>query len=87
MQGERKEPRKWERRDVITGTAYSEHSNTEAAKAPDAEATPQALGVRMRGRKPSDYPPIKKRSAYDRINVVEVRETSAPQESRRRERI
>ena len=48
---------------------------------------PQALGVRMRGRKPSDYPPIKERSAYDRINVVEVRETSEPQEARRRERI
>ena len=87
MQGKRKELRKWERRDVITSTAYSEHSNTEAPKTPDAEATPQALGVRMRGSKPSDYPSIKERSAYDRINVVEVRETSEPQESRRRERI
>ena len=41
----------------------------------------------MRGRKPSDYPPTKERSAYDRINVVEVRETSEPQEPRSRERI
>ena len=56
-------------------------------KTPDAEATPQVLGVRMRGRKPSDYPPIKERSAYDRINVVEVREASEPQELRSRERI
>ena len=58
MQGERKELRKWGRRDIITGTAYTEHSNTEAPKTPDVEATPQALGVRKRGRKPSDYPPI-----------------------------
>ena len=41
----------------------------------------------MRGRKPSDYPPIKERSAYNRSNVVEVRETSEPQEPRSRERI
>ena len=39
----------------------------------------------MRGRKPSDDPPIKERSAYDRNNVVEVRETSEPQEARSRE--
>ena len=39
------------------------------------------------GKKPSDNPPIKERSAYDRSNVVEVRETSEPQEPRSRERI
>ena len=71
--------------DIRTGIAYTEQSNTEAPKTPDAEATPQSLGVRMRGRKPSDDPPIKERSTYDRKNVVEVRETSEPQEARRRE--
>ena len=41
----------------------------------------------MIGREPSDYPPIKERSAYDRNNGVEVREILEPQEARRRERI
>ena len=63
MQGKQKQLRKWGRRDVITGNAYTEHSNPEAPKTPDAEATPQALAVRKRGRKPSDYPPIKERGA------------------------
>ena len=44
MQGERIERRKWERRDIRTGTANPEHSNTEAPKTPDAEATPRVLG-------------------------------------------
>ena len=37
------------------------------------------------GRKPSDDPPIKERSAYDHNHVVEGRETSELQEARSRE--
>ena len=37
-------------------------------------------------QQPSDYPTIKERCGYDRINVAEVRETSELQEPRRTER-
>ena len=54
---------------------------------PDPEATPQALGVRDERKEAKRLSTHKERSAYDRINVVEVRETSEPQETRRREKI
>ena len=51
---------------------------------PDAEATPQSLGVRMR-KEAQRRTTHKERRAYDRNKVAEGRETSEPQEVRRRE--